>query len=113
MGAHAELAGRVAVVTGVTRHAGLGAAIARELVDASASVFATHFREYDERQTWGVAPNEPESILAGLGGRCVGFELDLSNPAAAVDTLAPDTLFTEFKQNGVSFVLAFSRLRNE
>jgi len=85
MGAHAELAGRVAVVTGVTRHAGLGAAIARELVDAGAGVFTTHFREYDERQTWGVAPNEPESILVGLGDRCVGFELDLSNPAAAVD----------------------------
>jgi hypothetical protein len=48
------------VVTGVTRRAGLEAAIARELVDAGAAVFITHFREYDKRQAWGVAPNEPE-----------------------------------------------------
>jgi 3-oxoacyl-[acyl-carrier protein] reductase len=85
MKAHAELAGRVAVVTGVTRQAGLGAAIARELVEAGAAVFVTHFREYDARQTWGVAPDEPESILAALGERSAGIELDLSRPSAAVD----------------------------
>ena len=85
MGAHAELAGKVAVVTGVTRHAGLGAAIAREFVEAGAAVFTTHFREYDTRQTWGVAPDEPESILVALGAQGAGIELDLSSPSAAVD----------------------------
>src|SRR6185436_13460675 len=81
----AELAGKVAVVTGVTRRAGLGAAIARELVEAGAAVFVTHFREYDTRQSWGVASDEPESILAALGERGAGMDLDLSRQSAAVD----------------------------
>src|SRR5262245_6120613 len=85
MGGHAEPAGRVAVVTGVTRHAGLGAAIARELIAAGAAVFITHFREYDKRQVWGVAPHEPESLVAALGEQGAGIELDLSSPSAAVD----------------------------
>jgi len=85
MAARAELAGKVAVVTGVTRRAGLGAAIARELVEAGAAVFVTHFREYDRRQTWGVAPGEPESILAALGEQGAGIELDLSSRSAAAD----------------------------
>jgi 3-oxoacyl-[acyl-carrier protein] reductase len=84
MGAHGELDGKVAVITGVTRHAGLGAAIARELIDAGACVFTAHFRAYDERQTWGVAANEPQEILRALGSRSDGIELDLSEPAAAV-----------------------------
>jgi 3-oxoacyl-[acyl-carrier protein] reductase len=85
MGARAELAGKVAIVTGVTRRAGLGAAIARELIDAGAAVFVSHFREYDKRQAWGVASDEPESILAALGERGAGMDLDLSHPSAAVD----------------------------
>jgi 3-oxoacyl-[acyl-carrier protein] reductase len=85
MSAHSELAGKVAVVTGATRQAGIGAAIARELVAAGASVFIAHFREYDQRQTWGIAPGEPESILATLGARSAGAEIDLSKSAAAVE----------------------------
>ena len=84
-GPHAELAGKVAVVTGATRQAGIGAAIARELVAAGAGVFTTHFREYDRRQTWGVAPDEPESVLSALGVNGAGLELDLSHASAATD----------------------------
>jgi 3-oxoacyl-[acyl-carrier protein] reductase len=85
MSNHAELVGRVAVVTGATRQAGIGAAIARELVAGGAAVFITHFREYDRRQTWGMAPGEPESILATLGASAAGTEIDLSAPSAAVE----------------------------
>jgi len=81
----AELAGKVAVVTGVTRRRGLGAAIARELVGAGAAVFIAYFREYDKRQAWGVAPDEPERIISALGEQGAGIELDLSNPSAAVE----------------------------
>lgn len=81
----AELAGKVAIVTGVTRHLGLGAAMARELVGAGAAVFTTHFREYDKRQAWGVAPDEPESIIGALGEQGAGIELDLSQPSAAAE----------------------------
>ena len=79
------LAGKVAVVTGVTRRAGLGAAVARELVEGGAAVFVTHFRRYDQRQAWGVADGEPESILRALGARAAGIELDLGTPSAPAD----------------------------
>jgi 3-oxoacyl-[acyl-carrier protein] reductase len=78
-----ELAGRVALITGVTRRAGIGAAIARELGHAGARLFVTSFREYDQRQGWGVAPGEPELLLAELAsiaGDVTGLDLDLSHP---------------------------------
>ena len=62
-----NLAGRVALVTGVTRRAGIGAAIARELARAGAKVFVTGFRQYDQQQAWGIEPGEPESLLRELG----------------------------------------------
>jgi 3-oxoacyl-[acyl-carrier protein] reductase len=85
MSTHTDLAGRVAVVTGATRQAGIGAAIARELVAAGAAVFIAHFRDYDRQQTWGIAPGEPESVLATLGAGAAGAEIDLSAPSAAAE----------------------------
>jgi 3-oxoacyl-[acyl-carrier protein] reductase len=85
---HRELTGRTALVTGVTRRAGIGAAIARELGHAGANLFVTFFRRYDEQQTWGVEPNEPEALLSELGfvaGDVAGAELDLSQPASPAD----------------------------
>src|SRR5882672_5931314 len=83
-----ELAGRTALVTGVSRRAGIGAAIARELGRAGARLFVTFFRQYDQGQVWGVEPNEPESLLNELG--CIaddvaGTELDLSQPDSPAD----------------------------
>lgn len=47
------LEGRVAFVTGVSRHRGIGCAIARKLVEAGAQVFLTHFRDHDLDPPWG------------------------------------------------------------
>jgi 3-oxoacyl-[acyl-carrier protein] reductase len=80
----AELTGRVALVTGATRRAGIGAAIARELAVAGAAVFIAHFRDYDQQKTWGIAPEEPESVLASLGASGAGTEIDLSESSGAV-----------------------------
>ena len=83
-----ELAGRVALVTGVTRRAGIGAAIARELGRAGARVFVTGFRRYDQEQAWGIEPNEPESVLAELASiadEAAGTELDLSEPGSPAE----------------------------
>ena len=84
MSNHWELTGKVALVTGATRRAGIGAAIARELVAAGASVFIAQFRDYDQQKPWGIASEEPESILATLGAGVAGTEIDLSEPSAAV-----------------------------
>lgn len=83
-----ELTGRTALVTGVTRRAGIGAAIARELGRAGARVFVTYFRQYDQQQAWGVEPGEPESLLRELGAiadEVAGTELDLSQPASTAE----------------------------
>lgn len=83
-----ELTGRTALVTGVTRRAGIGAAIARELARAGARLFVTFFRHYDRQQAWGVEPNEPESLLSELHSISVdvaGTELDLSQPASPAE----------------------------
>src|SRR5215469_217838 len=78
-----ELVGRTALVTGISRRAGIGAAIARELAKAGARLFVTFFREYDRKQAWGIEPNEPESLLSELrsiADDVAGTELDLSQP---------------------------------
>src|SRR6476619_7018662 len=83
-----ELAGRTALVTGVTRRAGIGAAIARELGRAGARLFVTFFRQYDFHQAWGVEPNEPESVLDELRSIAPGvaaIEMDLSHPASPAE----------------------------
>lgn len=47
------LAGRVAVVTGVSRRAGIGFAVARRLLGLGASVLIGHHHEHDDAQPWG------------------------------------------------------------
>lgn len=83
-----ELTGRTALITGVTRRAGIGAAIARELGRGGARLFVTFFRRYDQQQAWGVEPGEPESLLSELGSiteDVAGAELDLSLPGAPAE----------------------------
>lgn len=78
-----ELTGRTALVTGVTRRAGIGAAIARELGRAGARLYVTFFPHYDRQQVWGVEPDEPESLLSELrsiADDVAGTELDLGQP---------------------------------
>jgi len=83
-----ELTGRTALVTGVARRAGIGAAIARELGRAGARLFVTCFRPYDQQQAWGIEPDEPESVLQELGSiapDAAGAELDLSQPSSPAE----------------------------
>lgn len=81
---HRELAGRVALVTGVTRRAGIGAAIARELARAGAKVFAASFRQYDEHQAWGLEESETSALLDELRAisDVCGLDIDLSLASA-------------------------------
>ncbi len=83
------LRGRNALVTGVSRRAGIGYAIARRLAALGASVFLHHYAPHDRDQPWGADPGGPGAVLAGVTGVLAGdkarveqMELDLSVPAA-------------------------------
>ena len=83
------LRGRVAVVTGVSRRAGIGYAIARRLAALGASLFLQQYAPHDRDQPWGADPGGPQAVLdgvtatlAGDAARVQAAELDLSDPEA-------------------------------
>ena len=76
---------RSALVTGVSRRAGIGAAIARALARDGADIFITYYRPYDRAAGLAAEADEPQEILDDLRGwniRAEGLELDLSDPKA-------------------------------
>jgi len=84
------LAGRTALVTGVSRRQGIGFAVARELARLGASVFTHDFAPHDADQPWGgddlaaVADGVRSALRGGaLAGRA---SADLRDPAQ-VDAL--------------------------
>lgn len=72
------LAGRGALVTGVSRRIGIGWAIARRLGEMGAAVYVSGWRAHDAGQPWGEDPGDP---LAELPVAAAG-EHDLADPAA-------------------------------
>jgi 3-oxoacyl-[acyl-carrier protein] reductase len=58
----ADLSGRVALVTGVSRRIGIAATIAERLLDAGAIVVATGWPPHDEEMPWGKGENAPPQL---------------------------------------------------
>jgi 3-oxoacyl-[acyl-carrier protein] reductase len=54
------LRGRVAVITGVSRRAGIGYAIVRRLAAQGASLVLHHFAPHDREQPWAPIPEAPK-----------------------------------------------------
>jgi 3-oxoacyl-[acyl-carrier protein] reductase len=91
------LAGRVAVVTGVSRRVGIGSAVARRLAALGAGLFVTSWTAHDREQPWGADPGGMEAVLAELGGgdapasaagRVEHLEADFQDPEAPDRVLA-------------------------
>jgi 3-oxoacyl-[acyl-carrier protein] reductase len=80
----ATLTGRVALVTGVSRRAGIGFGVAQRLLADGASVFLHSFAPHDAEQAWGADPEGADGVLAALGApdRTAHLELDLAGPDA-------------------------------
>jgi 3-oxoacyl-[acyl-carrier protein] reductase len=81
-----SLHNKVALVTGASRKAGIGAAIARELAKAGAQLSLAYYRRYDETRPWPSNPNEVLTLIADLrdlGVRVEGIEVDLAEPGSA------------------------------
>lgn len=77
---------KVALVTGVSRRAGIGAAIARQLAKAGAHLSLAYYRPYDRTRPWPSDPDETLALIAdlrGLGVRVEGIEVDLAEPTSA------------------------------
>jgi 3-oxoacyl-[acyl-carrier protein] reductase len=109
------LRGRVAVVTGVSRRAGIGYAVARRLAALGASLFLHHYAPHDRDQPWGADPGGMSAVLAGVtgalaadGARVRDLHCDLALPeapaqliAAAAEALGPpDILVCNHARSG-------------
>jgi 3-oxoacyl-[acyl-carrier protein] reductase len=80
VGVEVRLDSRRALVTGVSRRAGIGYAIARRLLEAGGSVFIHGWSPHDATQAWGAEPGGTEAIASELGVSFV--EADFADPAA-------------------------------
>ncbi|WP_217615229.1 SDR family oxidoreductase [Cellulomonas sp. GbtcB1] len=86
------LAGRTALVTGVSRRQGIGYAVARELGRLGASVFTHDYAPHDADQPWG--GDDLDAVAAGVrdalrGGAVAGHaSADLRDPAEVVALFA-------------------------
>jgi 3-oxoacyl-[acyl-carrier protein] reductase len=82
---------RVAIVTGVSRRAGIGFAIARRLLADGARVLIHSWSPHDAAQAWGADPGGVEAVLEELGGTGPGLahvEADLADPDAPARVVA-------------------------
>ncbi len=80
------LAGRVALVTGVSRRQGIGAALTRRLLVDGASVLASGWEPHDAEMRWGADPGGTSALLEHLGGVVPSLHYmaaDLEHPETA------------------------------
>jgi 3-oxoacyl-[acyl-carrier protein] reductase len=83
--AERALGERIAVVTGVSRRAGIGFAIASRLLGDGWRVLLHSFSAHDAERPWGADPGGMDALLGELGGapdRLQHVEADLGDPDA-------------------------------
>ena len=92
------LTGQVAVVTGVSRAKGIGAAISRELARQGANLFMTGWPAFDDAESWKPDETEQPPLVdelreMGVEADWLPFDLSLADaPQKLWDAVqAPDT----------------------
>ena len=90
-----QLKGRIAIITGVSRLKGIGAAICNELAEAGYHIFFTYWTDYDKQMPWSIDLEEPFKIKEDLlkkGVKVSCMELDLTQYDA------PEQLFSRVSE---------------
>jgi 3-oxoacyl-[acyl-carrier protein] reductase len=80
-----SLVGRVAIVTGVSRRAGIGYALARQLLDAGMTVLVQSWTRHDDEMPWGRDSLGMAGVIKELrqhGHRLEHVEADFASPEA-------------------------------
>lgn len=94
MTAPSPLAGRVALVTGVSRRAGIGYAIAHRLAQRGAHLFLHGLASYDARQPWGADSGGMMDIVGDLrqyGTKIAYVSADFTDPDAPARVMGAAT----------------------
>jgi 3-oxoacyl-[acyl-carrier protein] reductase len=89
------LAGRVALVTGVSRRVGIGIAVARRLAGLGADLFVTSWTAHDREQPWGADPGGIDAVLAELDAAVAATAGAAGSRARRVGHLGADFLDPE------------------
>ena len=82
-----KLNGKKALITGVSREKGIGAAIAKEFAAQGADLFLLAGSSYDETMPWGATPGEVDSIMREVksyGRSCEILEVELGDKTATL-----------------------------
>jgi 3-oxoacyl-[acyl-carrier protein] reductase len=93
-----SLAGRTAIVTGVSRRRGIGFAVACRLAELGADILIQHYAPHDADQPWGA--DDLTEVLAGIrtvatpGARIGDLSIDLATPGAAERVIESATALT-------------------
>lgn len=79
------LTGRICLITGVSRRAGIGFAIAQRMLAEGASVVVQSWSRHDAEQPWGADTAGVRGVIKALGGesdRLRSVEADFADPEA-------------------------------
>ncbi len=116
-----QLKDRIAIITGVSRLKGIGAAICEELADAGYHIFFTYWTEYGKKMPWGIDLGEPmklKDLLLQKGVKVSCMELDLTQleaPEQLLNRVIDEIGYPNFLVNNATYSTNtnFSNLTSE